>query len=183
MRALDPRWAAGAAARARGFTLIELLVVLIIVGVVLSFAMLSLRGDGQARRIGEETRRLAAVLALAGQEAVLQSREMGVRFSPNGYRFYTFGDDAQWQPIEDEPAFRARTLTEGLQLELHVEGMPMTMEREADSDPQVLLLSSGELTSFEVWLRPIHGGEGERVSGYANGRLETTLARTANSDY
>src|SRR3990172_1677903 len=55
----------------RGFTLLELLVVLFIIGITLSFAMLSVGDRTKEHSVQQEAQRLAARLALAGQEAIL----------------------------------------------------------------------------------------------------------------
>ncbi|HEB98834.1 MAG TPA: type II secretion system protein GspH, partial [Thiotrichales bacterium] len=51
--------------KVRGFTLIELLVVIVIIGIVVGFATLSLGGDRRGDELEEESRRFAALLSLA----------------------------------------------------------------------------------------------------------------------
>ena len=52
----------------RGFTLLEIMVVLVLVGIITSFALLSV-GGGPRERLAEEARRLAALVELHQQEA------------------------------------------------------------------------------------------------------------------
>ena len=56
-----------------GFTLLELLLVILIIGIILSFAALSI-GRGNERAIEDEMRRLAGLIELAAQEATLESQ-------------------------------------------------------------------------------------------------------------
>ena len=51
-----------------GFTLVEMMVVLLIIGIIVTFAGFSLRGDPWAERMKEEMQRLAALLSLASEE-------------------------------------------------------------------------------------------------------------------
>ena len=54
---------------AAGFTLLELMVVLVLIGIILTFAVLSLRGDKLAEEMERESRRLATLVSLANDEA------------------------------------------------------------------------------------------------------------------
>ena len=59
-----------------GFTLLELLVVLVIIGILLTMASLSVGGGGEQRQLREEAERITALLALAADEAILKNREL-----------------------------------------------------------------------------------------------------------
>ena len=80
----------------RGFTLIELLVVMLLIGIILTFATLSLGDGGRGKLIDREARRLAALVELAGEDAVLSGRELGLYFDAAGYRFLTL-DGETWR--------------------------------------------------------------------------------------
>lgn len=137
---------------ARGFTLLELMVVLVIISVILTFATLTTGGDPRAEQLRRETRRLAALLEMASEEAVLSSQQLAVRFSEEGYQFMVL-QGGQWLPLSGDPVLGARTLPEGIQLRLELEDNPPPSLITEDSDlPQVFLLSSGEMTPFVVTL-------------------------------
>jgi general secretion pathway protein H len=159
----------------RGFTLLEVLVVMLIMGIVISFAALSLKGNDN--QLDEEARRLQALIALAGQEAVLQSRELALEFTPDGYDFIAY-DGSQWQPLADDEVLRARTLPEDLALDYQAEGDKMTIGSKDDDTipPRIYFLSSGEVTPFHLTLRRRGTDETYTLSGDARGKTKLSGA-------
>jgi len=172
------------ARREGGFTLIELLVVIVILGALVVLAVLSTGSSSSSREIRDEAQRLATLISLMADEAVLDSREYGLLFSRDGYRVMHYDEaEARWRDAGDNKAHRA---PEWMRLELELEGSPLKLvapvKREDDpiglsSDenrerrraprvqPQLLILSSGELSPFTLTFtdqRP--GGTGWVVS-------------------
>jgi len=135
--------------RQRAFTLLELVVVLALIGVILSFARLSLGDGGAAARLEQDARTLAAALHLAHDEAVLDGREFGLRLAGDGYDFMQLAGKT-WRPLTGRQPLRARRLSAGQQLTLRVDGYPVALAGGLDGvdRPQVFLLSSGEATPF-----------------------------------
>ncbi len=131
----------------KGFTLIEIMVVMVIIGVILGFATLSIGDGGQARKLEQEMQRLASLLTLASQEAIMQAKEMGVYFEKGGYRFYENGQVLTAQ----NDIFRPRLLPLGMQAEIRLEGEPVNLDG-TKNQPQLWLFSSGEFIPFEVIL-------------------------------
>jgi general secretion pathway protein H len=122
------------------------MVVMIIIGVILSFTTLSI--GGFAPNLEQEAQRLASLLKLASQETIMQSKEMGVSFKTEGYRFYVL-QEQEWQTITArDDIFRPRSLPLGMQIEIRLDGQ--SIEAGTNNTPQLLLLSSGEMTPFEV---------------------------------
>jgi len=145
--------------RCRGFTLLELLVVLVMIGIILTFAMLSIGDGGRQDRLEQEARRLQALFSLASEEAVLRSLELGVVLQRQGYRFVGYDGEA-WQPLAGDSLFREHALPEAMELKLFIDGLPVELaalpEEGADGDagpaPQLLFFSSGERQPFELTL-------------------------------
>lgn len=160
--------------RARGFTLIEVLVVMVIVAIIAGVAVLSLGSLGRAPPAKHAAEQLSAIAELASQQAVIAGQQYGLLISRHGYRFYTF-DGEQWQPVTNDPVFRARTLGDDVIFDLHLEGAPVDLSKtdfspdadthssasQADDSgtenddatqpkPQIALLSSGEVTPFTI---------------------------------
>jgi general secretion pathway protein H len=163
------------ARRAGGFTLLEIMVVAMIIGVLASFAVLSIGSRALDDRMETEARRLQELLTLAADEAVLQGAELGFIQTTDGYAFLAL-KDGQWLPLDDVGALRARPLAEPFFLRLRVEGRPVKPVPEdvepQELKPQVLLLSSGETTEFSLDLRAQDYGPHYVLEGDALGRLK-----------
>lgn len=153
--------------RERGFTLMELLVVLVIIGIIVSFAGLSV-GQHSSRSLQDEAERIYNLLRLASDEAVLQGNELALQFGRQDYRFM-FLNGADWQPIEDDKLLRARELPPNLEVALEVEGAKANFSDE-ENPPRILVLSSSEMTPFVLTLR-LEDDEGYRIEGNLNGKL------------
>ncbi len=162
--------------RGRGFTLLELLVVILIIGIIISFASLSL-GQHSSRLVEEEAERLYSLLRLASEESVLEGRELAAEFSRAGYRFVEL-QGVDWVPVEDDRLLRPREFPPGLHLDLRVEGAEVDLD-DSEHPPRIALLSSGETTPFEVEMSD-DAGTAFHLQGDITGRLE--LARSGQAD-
>lgn len=126
----------------------------------------------------EETRRLNALIGLASEQALIQGRDVGLSIENQEYHFYIYDFlQRSWLPLATEGSFRSRTLPHNIRLDLSVEESDLVWpeDEESDSDentgsslsqsdsddkdedsfetPQVLLLSTGEITPFTIFLR------------------------------
>jgi general secretion pathway protein H len=110
-------------------------------------------GDPLGDEVETEAKRLTALTQLAAEEAVLQSRELGIRFESDGYRFFALTATG-WQPLEGDSILRHRRLPEQIEMELYLEGLPVDLDVEKDAPPQVFLHSSGERSPFELIVQP-----------------------------
>ncbi len=160
----------------RGFTLLELLVVILIIGIIIGFASLSV-GQHASRTLQDEARRIHSLLRLAADESVLQGRELAMQFSPEGYRFMTL-DGADWVPVEEDRLFREREFPADLSLDLSLEGVDVDL-LDTENPPRIFILSSAEMTPFELILGNDEG-ETYTLQGDFTGKL--TLARTGEAD-
>jgi len=134
----------------RGFTLIEILVVVFIIAVILGFASLSLSGRALDDKVQEEARRLTEILRLARDDAGMTGLELGWLRNEEGYRFVALSDNG-WAEYGEGTPLRPRLLEQPMTLKVRVDDLPI----ETDDNqllPQVMILSSGEMTPFELEL-------------------------------
>jgi len=183
----------------QGFTLIELLVVIVLIGIIASFAMVSISRNPKDLVL-EEAQRLQALLQLASDEAVLQSRELALQFHKDGYRFLrldTDGENWQWTALDEDQVFRPRCLDDLVKMEVTLEGEGAELEsmrcrdgtpgatesdetdnsgfQEAPVYPRVFLLSSGEMTPFEIALKLADTQAQDDVPFYLIGQIHGAL--------
>lgn len=174
--------------RAAGFTLLEIMVVVLLIGIILGFAGLSVRGLTRADS-EQEAQRLAGLLSIALEEAVLNSREMAVDLTPGGYAFLVFdGDQREWLPIEDDEVLRAREFPAGVRAQVSVDEVPANDEEDGfdvgddglglheEEGDRIYMLSSGELTPFKITLAQEGGGVAWTVDGLLTGEVRAREA-------
>ncbi len=146
-----------------GFTLLEILVVLIIMAIGTGMAVFSTGILDSDKDVARETRRLHALLELAQEQAVFQGRTIGLEIEDRGYRFFLYDrrpdDDGNmislWVPMIDDQIFRPRTLSDDIVVELFVDDRDVLLLASDDDDdeapvPQIILLSSGDISTFEL---------------------------------
>lgn len=164
----------------RGFTLLELLVVLLILGLLVGFAVLSVGGSA-SRQMEQEARRLVELAGLARDESLLTGQVRALGFSRDGYAFLEqiLLDDERvtWIPLDRAP-LRPRSVEPlGLRLHLRQDGRVVPLDDRADQ-AQVLFNGAGELTPFELEMRPEGGAGGIlRITGQRDGRLRWETLR------
>lgn len=129
----------------------EILVALLIVGIMITVAMLPI-GNQAPDKLREESRRMGAIIGLAQEEAILQSRDFGITFWQQGYAFHEFFQ-GKWQKLERDRTLRTYQLPEGMRLQLILEGIDVVMSPVEPEKPQVFILSSGEISPFRLRLK------------------------------
>jgi general secretion pathway protein H len=113
----------------RGFTLIEILVVIVIIGVIVSMATLSVNLLGRDSQVEEQARRFWAVLRQTREEAELQGLNIGVYFAAEEYEFLRL--DAltnMWVSITDDKLYATRQLPEGLRYRLWLDSREIVLK-------------------------------------------------------
>ncbi|MES2933289.1 MAG: GspH/FimT family pseudopilin [Pseudomonadota bacterium] len=132
-----------------GFTLLELLVVVVIAGITLG--LVSFNAMPNARQnLQNEAQRIALLLQLARDEAILRNRLVAFDANQDGYRFLV-REDNEWQAITRDDMLRDRPFKHGpvlLSINPPVAGDPSRMRiifgREPVTAPFVLTLASDD---------------------------------------
>jgi general secretion pathway protein H len=126
-----------------------MLVVIVIIGIVLTFAVLSIGGDRRGEELARESKQFGELLRLASEQAVLRGEEWAVQINPEEYRFLIFIDDS-WALQQDDELFRARALAKDTELDVQLEGRDVVLETTNELKPTLMLLSSGEISPFRA---------------------------------
>lgn len=169
------------------FTLLELMLVGLLLGLTATAVLLSVNLAGSDKRLEETAYKFMGLGEMALDEAVLSGRDLGIVFDKDSYQFVELME-RKWRPIED-PLFKKQQL-EGHVLDVEVEGFPWFAdesdfssdslfeddglfeerdEKEVVLTPQVLLLSSGEITAFKLNLSLEEQTDDKLITVVANG--------------
>jgi len=92
--------------RHAGFTLLELLVVLVIAGITLGIVSFNAM-PGPRQALQTEAQRIALLLQLARDEAIVRDRPIAFEVDAEGYRFLQ-RDEKSWQPLAADDLLRPR---------------------------------------------------------------------------
>lgn len=179
-----------------GFTLIELMVVVVIVAILFTYTTLAIRSDSAEDLIKKEAFRLERLIQLAMEEAILRGEEYAIEIHLDGYRFLRF-TETQWLPLSDDKILRERELPLDMELEMSLEDTEIVIDLSSDpkteqelelddeseeesqdetskAEPQIYLLSSGEITpEFDIRFYILGVETSYFVKGYFDGSLTT----------
>ncbi|XDF68669.1 type II secretion system minor pseudopilin GspH [Vibrio cholerae] len=177
----------------RGFTLLEILLVLVLVSAsavaVIATFPVSVKDEAKISAQSFYQR-----LLLLNEEAILSGQDFGVRIDVDTRRltFLQLTADKGWQKWQNDKMTNQTTLKEGLQLDFELGGgawqkddrlfnpgslfdeeMFADEKKEQKQEPQLFVLSSGEVTPFTLSIFP-KGQEPDeqwRVTAQENGTL------------
>ena len=155
----------------KGFTLIELLVVVVLLGIVTSFAVLSMGAGSVERKMEEEAKRLHALIKLVREESIIQAKEIAMEINKQDYVFLEY-KDKEWIPLTGK-IFHARSITNELEFKVFTDEQSKLFGGEKQKLLRLYFLSSGEQTPFEIKInvkdvpRPFY-----HLTGKFNGELK-----------
>ncbi len=131
----------------RGFTLWEILVVVLIVVITVSAVVSSTslgRGDANLKLLGND---LGKLIHLLYQEAVFENRNYAISLNQEGYSVLEYnGEDFV---ISEQSFFRKIKLGEARESILLVDNLEVSAVETGSTIPHILILSSGEMSTFE----------------------------------
>ena len=149
-------WSPSRFNQAPGFTLVEILVVLIIVSVMSGIVVTSLPSSFQNSDFDEESLRLKTVIELIREESLTRASEYGLNTDKDNYSFLVYNEIEQnWTQLNTKP-YAEHKLGYGILLKTSIEDNELILTDEEDEEssvpnaPRILLLSSGEMTPFEI---------------------------------
>ncbi|MBC8270834.1 MAG: type II secretion system minor pseudopilin GspH [Gammaproteobacteria bacterium] len=149
-------WSPSRFNQALGFTLVEILVVLIIVSVMSGIVVTSLPSSFQNSDFDEESLRLKTVIELIREESLTRASEYGLNTDKDNYSFFVYNEIEQnWTQLNTKP-YAEHKLGYGILLKTTIEDNELILTDEEDEEssvpnaPRILLLSSGEMTPFEI---------------------------------
>lgn len=159
-----------------GFTLIEILVVVVIIAIVASVAVISVNALGRDTEISDETRRLVGLIGMVREQAEMEGRDYGLRLEEERYDFMLFDVRRNdWLPIAEDRLLRPRELPAGLRFMLRIEGRDLVLRPPADRKkprpPHIVMLSSGDLTAFEMRIQREDSDHESFIDGKVDGEL------------
>ena len=161
----------GPPSRQAGFSLLELLLTLVIVGLIISVAGLSVSSGRRSYEVDAALKHFADIAEYALDEAQLSGRDMGLFFErriDGGSQIYSFqwlrrnGPNWEVAPF-DEDAYGRRDLPWNVDVALEVEQDLAEVDSQQDVDeeaarPQVIFYSSGETTpGIMTWIDDTSG--------------------------
>lgn len=156
--------------KVRGFSLIEMLFVLLIIGFATKMVVYSLDG-GAEDELDKQALRLHTTINMASEFAILNQVELGFHIDEDVFEFLVF-DGEKWVTFDREKIFQPITIDERLELILNLEDLAWSQENMLEQSnwrelmsggddesllelqklkiPQVLILSSGEVSAFQL---------------------------------
>ena len=158
----------------KGFTLIELLVVIVLLGIITSFAVLSMGTGNIERKMEEESKRLHALIKLVREESIIQAKEIAMEINKQEYSFLEY-KDKKWIPLMNK-VFHPRSINNELEFRAETDMKTKIFKEKELKLLRLYFLSSGEQTPFEIKISiknqtyPYY-----KLLGHFNGKLQLDL--------
>ncbi|CAH9066533.1 hypothetical protein PSECIP111951_03833 [Pseudoalteromonas holothuriae] len=162
-----------------GFSLIEILVVITIIAFATKMVTYSFGGDIE-EELEKKALRTHSVINMASEFAVLNQLELGFHLDKNTLELLVFDGD-KWTALESEELYKPIEFSEQYKVELNIEDLAWAQDnlleqanwRElmgtSDDEsllelkklkvPQVLILSSGEVSAFQFTIELVEQSE------------------------
>ncbi|MDP2716858.1 type II secretion system minor pseudopilin GspH [Rheinheimera sp.] len=155
-----------------GFTLVEVMLVMLLIGLLATTVVMNFSGESREERLEKEAERFQQIFHFVAETALLKQQEWGLYILPDRYGFLYYNNkDAKWLPAEEPAGLKQHKLPADISLKLELEGLAgedsnllSQLEWQLDDDeqtdenadipvlPQVFILSSGEISPFQLLL-------------------------------
>ncbi len=131
----------------KGFTLLEILVVVVIVVITVSAVVFSTtlsRGDQDLKLLGND---ISKLVRLVYQEAIFENQNFAISLNAQGFNVLEYNGE-EWL-VSGQNFFKKIRLGENHESNLTVDNLEVELEDEKDTVPHILILASGEMSTFE----------------------------------
>ena len=155
----------------KGFTLFELMLVIMLMALIVSTVKFPNLAQEPFDQVDQQSKKVAALINLASEYAVLNNALLGFSITETSYAFLLF-NGKKWEPIA-EPPFLETEFDEDITMALTLDGLEWqgqnllsavkwideeqleedsekTDEQKKISFPQIFILSSGEISPFDL---------------------------------
>lgn len=157
----------------KGFTLIEIMVVVALISIIMGSVVLSVGDGGQLDRIEIETKRMSALIKLLGEEAILKNKEFAVVVTETEYDFQELDKNDKWQALAGDTVFHKRKMTANSKIEMVLEEFDVDFGAQKETeDVKIFLLSSGEMSPFEIKIQDLESEDYFMITGSILGALK-----------
>lgn len=129
----------------QAFTLLELLVVMVIIGILFSFAALSLNSRPSPAKLAAY--KIQQLLKLASDDAILRGQIMGWHLSEKSHTFLRYKQQ-KWQPLENDNLLRHSNINKLLEYQLTIDDQPIIFNKKLE--PQVIFMPDGSFSHFRL---------------------------------
>ncbi|TCV87637.1 type II transport protein GspH [Methylomonas methanica] len=128
---------------------------MVLIGLMSSMAMLAMGNADHSKQQQLEVERLAKLLELAEQEAMIRGESIGLELVGQGYRFLVPAQ-GKWQPENNDALFRQRDLPAGMALALTLDEKPVYLNNrfggKVHPEPQIVFTPDGAVDVFQIAL-------------------------------
>ena len=147
-----------------GFTLIELLVVIMIIGLLITMAAMSVSTSSD-KGLETEAKRFASLMKLASDESVMNVQIITAQIGKQSYQFSIAGGEVD----SEDPVFRTREISDHIHIEVVIEEEKIDFDSlEKDEFANIYILPSGEMIPFSVIFYQDDGAAYEVIGDYSS---------------
>lgn len=146
----------------KGFTLIEILIVLVIIGIIMSFAVVSYGDFGETRQLKMAQQHFVDQIKLVQTKAIISTKTYGLNISTKDHTFFQFSPRTKkWLTI-NEPIFKKTAFPPHKKLNYTHPSSKQT--------PEIIISPDGQITPFTFELTS-QSNESAIIEVKANGEI------------
>ena len=157
--------ATGMHLKKRGFTLVEILVVIIIIGITISFALLSFGDFGASRQAKISAEHFVSYLRLLQHKAIFEDRTLALAIYPHGYSPLVFQEDEKWLSLNSSNILRNQQVPSRIIISAGSTGKNLKHEA------MLVIHPSGDMEPFEVYFGTNRSHSLVKVTGSHDGKI------------